>query len=81
MVDPFNFLPRVTVPTLLMNGRLDSFFPVETAARPLFETLGTPEAEKRFIILDTGHWILQNRNRVIQETLDWLDRYLGPVGS
>lgn len=44
--DPWDFLPRFDVPVLMLNGRHDNFFPVETSQRP---------------------------------TLDWLDRYLGPV--
>ncbi len=41
MVDPFDFLPRVTVPTLMINARYDSFFPVETSQKPFFDNLGT----------------------------------------
>ena len=38
---------------------------------------GTPEADKRHVIFDTDHSI--PRNAGIRETLDWLDKYLGPV--
>jgi len=80
MVDPFNFLPRVTVPTLILNGRHDSWFAVESSLRPFFDNLGTSEQDKKFIIVDGGHPILRDeRNLVIRETLDWYDRYLGPV--
>jgi pimeloyl-ACP methyl ester carboxylesterase len=80
VADPFNFLPRVTVPTLMVNGRYDSFFPVETSIMPLFEHLGTPEANRKIIVTDANHFVLAYEgNLTIAETLDWLDRYLGPV--
>jgi len=40
-VDPFNFAPRVRQPTLMLNGRYDFAFPVETSQLPLFQLLGT----------------------------------------
>jgi dipeptidyl aminopeptidase/acylaminoacyl peptidase len=76
-VDQLNFAPRVTAPVLMINGRSDFFFPVETAQEPLYRLLGTPEMDKRVALFDSGHVPL--RNNVIRETLDWLDRYLGPV--
>jgi pimeloyl-ACP methyl ester carboxylesterase len=76
-VDPFNFVPRVTVPVLMVNARYDFFFPLETSQRPLFELLGTPAADKKWVIYDGGHSV--PRNKLIAETLAWLDRYLGPV--
>lgn len=80
MADPFNFLPRVTLPTLMVNGRYDSFFPLETSIKPFFETLGTPQADKKIIVTDANHFVLSyEANLVISETLNWLDRYVGPV--
>jgi len=43
----------------------------------MFELLGTPAADKKHLFYDTGHFV--PRNELIRETLDWLDRYLGPV--
>ncbi len=76
-VDQLNFAPRVTAPVLMINGRSDFFFPVETTQEPLYRLLGTPEKDKRRALFDSGH--VPPRNEVIKETLDWLDRYLGPV--
>ncbi len=75
--DPFNFLPRITIPVLMLNGRLDHFFPVETSQLPMFQLLGTPPDRKKQLIYDAGH--LVPHSQVIKETLDWFDRYLGPV--
>jgi dienelactone hydrolase/tRNA A-37 threonylcarbamoyl transferase component Bud32 len=72
-VDQINFASRVRVPVLMLNGRYDFFFPVDASQRPMFETLGTPKADKRHLLYDTGHGI--PRVETIKETLAWLDRY------
>jgi eukaryotic-like serine/threonine-protein kinase len=61
----------------MLNGRHDSTFPLETAAKPMFELLGTPLDRKRHVVADGVHYV--PRHTLIRETLDWLDRYLGPV--
>jgi hypothetical protein len=76
-VDQINFAPRVSIPTLMLNGRYDFGYPVETSQLPMFRLLGTPTEHKRHIIFESGH--VAPRNQLIKETLDWLDRYLGPV--
>lgn len=76
-VDPFNFLPRATVPVLMLNGRYDFFFPLETSQKPFFELLGTPPEHKKMFVYEKGHSV--PRTELIKETLNWLDRYLGPV--
>ncbi len=76
-VDPFNFAPRARQPTLMINGRYDFFFPVETSQLPLFRLLGAPAQDKRQVIAEGGHWPPQDL--LVKETIDWLDRYLGPV--
>ncbi|MGD8278932.1 MAG: SUMF1/EgtB/PvdO family nonheme iron enzyme [Gemmatimonadota bacterium] len=82
MADPFNFLPRVNAPTLMLNGRYDSFFPVETSQKPFFDNLGTSAADRKHVITDANHFVLSyEANLAIRETLDWFDRYLGPVGG
>jgi eukaryotic-like serine/threonine-protein kinase len=78
-VDPLNHLSRVTLPVLMLNGRLDATFPLETHARPFYELLGTPPGQKRFVVAESGHFVPQPK--LIRESLDWLDRYLGPVDA
>ncbi|MBZ5536860.1 MAG: protein kinase [Acidobacteriia bacterium] len=77
-IDPFNFVPRFRVPTLMINGQSDFLFPLETSQRPMFRLLGAPEKDKRLVLLEGGH-APANYPTAIKETLDWLDRYLGPV--
>jgi pimeloyl-ACP methyl ester carboxylesterase len=74
---PWNFAPRVTIPTLIITGRRDFIFPYETSQLPMLRLLGAPDADKRLAVFDAGH--VPPWNEVIRETLDWLDRYLGPV--
>jgi len=76
--DVFNFLPRVKVPTLMINGRHDFYFQYETSQLPMFHWLGTPAADKRHAVFESGH-VPTERQEVMKEILDWLDRYLGPV--
>lgn len=69
------FLPHVEVPVLVLNGEFDPNVPLETAAKPFFELLGTPDAHKRHVIAPGGHFV--PRAVLYRETLDWLDKYLG----
>jgi dienelactone hydrolase len=74
-VDPINFAPHVTTPTLMLNGRDDFTFPVEQSQEPLFRLLGTPATDKRHGLYDGGH--VFPFSRMIKDSLDWLDKYLG----
>jgi len=75
--DPINFAPRVRQPTLMVNGRYDSIFPLESSQLPLFNLLGAATPNKRHVLTESGH--IPPSDVVIREALDWLDRYLGPV--
>ncbi len=75
--EPFNFLSHVRTPVLMLNGRYDHRFPVEAAQLPFFRFLGTPEKDKKHVIYESGH--SPPRKDYIRESLDWLDKYLGPV--
>ena len=76
--DEINFAPRVKIPVLMVNGRYDFIFPLETSQAPLFRLLGTLPKDKRHVVLDSAHDIL-SRPETVREILDWLDRYFGPV--
>jgi dienelactone hydrolase len=79
-VNPWNFAPRVRLPTLMINGENDFTLPVETAQKPLYDLLGTPAEDKRSVLIAGGH-VTTDRHALIRESLAWLDRYLGPVAS
>jgi dienelactone hydrolase len=74
---PVTYLPRIDVPVLMMNGEYDMIFPLEIAARPFFDMIGSPEAIKKLVIFPGGHVV--PRAEMISESLDWFDRYLGRV--
>jgi dienelactone hydrolase len=76
-VEPINHLPRISTPVLMLNGKYDFFFPLETAQKPFFEFLGTPAEHKQWIVYEGGHDV--PRTELIKQSLAWLDRYLGPV--
>lgn len=73
-----DYLPRVTLPILVVNGRDDFNFPHEDSQKPFFELIGTDPARKHHVVLDWGH-IPPNRLDVMRAYLDWTDRQLGPV--
>jgi serine/threonine protein kinase/formylglycine-generating enzyme required for sulfatase activity/dienelactone hydrolase len=75
--DPINFAGHLKMPVLMANGRFDNFFPVDASQRPLFRLLGTTEADKKHVIYETGHAIFGKE--FVRDSLDWLDKYLGPV--
>ncbi len=76
-VDQLNFAPRVKVPVLMLDGRFDYYFPSTSSQEPMFRLLGTPNKQKLRVLFDSGHDL--PRTGIIKETLNWLDRYLGPV--
>jgi serine/threonine protein kinase/cephalosporin-C deacetylase-like acetyl esterase len=75
--DEFNYVSRVKVPTLMLNGKYDMVFPYETTVKPMYDYMGTPEEHKVLKLYDTDHYIPYNE--LIKESLAWLDKYLGPV--
>jgi dienelactone hydrolase/predicted Ser/Thr protein kinase len=76
-VNEINYVGRVTIPTLMLNGRYDMTFPYELSVKPMFDLLGTPPDRKELKLYDTDHFI--PFNAFVKETLVWLDKYLGPV--
>ncbi len=78
-VDPINYVPRITMPVLMVNGKYDYIFPHETSQVPMFEMLGTSPENKRHVIVEAAHSTFGSRNRMIREVLDFLDRHMGLV--
>jgi formylglycine-generating enzyme required for sulfatase activity/dienelactone hydrolase len=78
--DALNYAGHITVPLLLLSGRHDFVYPLETVAKPMFERIGTPEDRKRHVVFDAGHMMFP-RSQLTQEVLGWLDRHLGSVAA
>ena len=72
-VDLCLFTPRITCPTLMLNGKYDCFFPLETSQKPMFKLLGTDEKDKKHFVFESGHYV--PRANLIREHLDWLKTY------
>jgi hypothetical protein len=76
--DPVHYLPRITIPVLMLNGRYDAGNPTKEAQEPMFRLLGTDPARKRYTLTDSSHVAAPTAERV-QETVSWFDQHLGPV--
>lgn len=75
-----DYLARVTLPVLLVNGRNDLTMSYEEMQRPFFEALGTPDADKRHISLDSGH-LPPGYTELSRHLVQWIDRQFGPVAD
>jgi len=64
---------------LLDSGEADGLLykVMATAQEPFFKRLGTPAADKKYILYEGGHDV--PRTQLIKESLALLDKYLGPV--
>lgn len=76
-VSQINFAPRVTIPVLMLNGRYNTFFPVELAVEPFKDLLGTPDKDKELHLFDSGQFVPQKE--LTKLSIAWLDEHLGPV--
>ena len=72
-VDQINFAPRVRIPVLMLNGRFDFFFPVDTSQHA--DVRDARHAEGAEAPPALRHRPRHSRLEMIKETLDWLDRY------
>jgi hypothetical protein len=69
----------VHLPVLMVNGRYDFTLPVESSQKPLYRLLGTAEADKRYVLLNTAHEVLADRAQLMRTVFQWLDARLGRV--
>ena len=70
------FLPRINIPTLMINGRFDSIFGLDGILN-MYNLLGTPKEEKKLVLFDSDH--LAPQEDLIREALAWLDQQFGQV--
>jgi eukaryotic-like serine/threonine-protein kinase len=76
-VSGLNYVSRVKIPTLMLNGKYDYTFPLDNNAKPFFNLLGSPKKDKIQRVYDTDHYV--TKSDIIKEALDWLDKYFGPA--
>ncbi len=72
-----NYVTRIKIPTLMLNGEYDMTFPFETTVKPMYDLLGTPDEHKVLKTYPTDHFIPISEQ--VREVLAWLDKYFGPV--
>jgi pimeloyl-ACP methyl ester carboxylesterase len=75
--EAIHYLPRITLPVLMLNGRYDDVIP-EARQLAVFNRLGTPSAFKRRFVFEAGHAFLP-RKEYLNQSLTWLDATLGTV--
>jgi hypothetical protein len=75
MADPINYITRVKIPTLMLNGEFDIIYQYDKVVKPMYDLLGTPEKDKRLLAYPTDHFV--PRNDLIRESLKWIDHYFG----
>ena len=78
-IDQINYLPRIDIPLLMINGRYDHIFPFESSQKPMFELIGTSPVDKKYFVYERGHHVPWHI--FLRETFDWLDKYFGPVNQ
>ena len=76
-VDIINFVPRVKQPFLMLNGRYDLNYPVNSTQEPFYRLLGSRSDQKKLLLYEYGH--TAPSNEIIKESLNWLDHYFGAV--
>ncbi len=72
-----NFVTRVVTPTLMVNGKYDSRFPLDFYIKPLYDALAVRPEHKRLVLFESDH--IPPREGMITETLRWFDKYMGKV--
>jgi serine/threonine protein kinase len=78
--DPIHYLPRITYPVLMLNGRHDINFPLKESQEPMFRLLGTDAKLKEHVLSDGSHVSELSAER-IEATLGWFERHLGAVNK
>ena len=68
-----NFLPRVKVPTIMLNGRYEN----QIRIKAMYDLIGTAEKDKKLVLFESHH--IPPHNELVKEVLAWLDQYLGQV--
>jgi len=75
-LNPNTYWPRVTTPTLILNGRYDIMQKYRPEYAALEETIATLPEHKKSEFYNASHWPLPE-HRIRADALAWLDRYLG----
>jgi hypothetical protein len=79
-IEPIVLAQGIRIPVLMLNGKEESRFPLQTAQIPAFQLLGTANEHKKHKLYPGGdEFYGLFLEQVQRDILDWLDRYLGTV--
>jgi serine/threonine protein kinase len=73
---PIKFASQIKTQKLVINGRYDENYPLNTAAKPLFKLLREP---KKIVLYDGGH--IPTDEFFVPTVNNWLDETLGAVAK
>ncbi|MEP6900286.1 MAG: hypothetical protein ABJA66_00970 [Actinomycetota bacterium] len=73
---PIKFASQIKAQKLVINGRYDETFPLNTDAKPLFKLLRKP---KKIVLYDGGH--IPTVEFFVPTVNNWLDETLGNVAK
>ena len=73
-VDAHYYTRRIKIPTIMLNGKFDQYFPYETSQIPMYKLIDVKEENKKHFIYESGHYV--PRNELIKQHLEWLNKYL-----
>ena len=73
-----DYILHVKIPMLLLGGRYDPDYTFEQQ-QAFYDFLGTPESDKERKVYESTHYI--PRKDSVNESLNWLDKYFGPVNK
>jgi len=73
-IESYLYTPRITCPVIMLNGKYDVYFPLETSQKPMFDLLGTNKEDKKHYVYPSGHYV--PKKELIKEHLNWLEKYL-----
>ena len=76
-IQPANFMPRVKIPVLLVNGRDD--FRSPTIISGVSSNCSGHAGDRSVTLRSNGGHVPTDQRGVIREVLDWFDKYLGAV--
>jgi len=73
-IESYLYTPRIKCPIIMLNGKYDVFFPMETSQKPMYDLIGTETEHKKHYVYPSGHYV--PKKELIAEHLNWLNKYL-----
>ena len=70
-IQPEKYAARIKIPTLLLNGRYDFYFPYQSSQLPLYNLMNLDNNKKRHVVVDYAHYVPMHIVR--EETLKWIN--------